>query len=703
MKILNNLSVRSKLYIILFPILAGALFFAWSLFHQASVRAAETKELSKLIEMSVRNAQLNVLLTQERQFGNLMLWFNETGERNELEKRTIDFGEACKKTDEIIGQITEIAQTLKIRKYDSKFRKMLEDYLARLDSIATIREQTKRFEPARDVQWGWYLSTMESAVNMLSMVSTQTQNSALARKIQTYEAFLNMRASTLSAASLCRHLFEHHEIPSRWFGDFVGHVRMKSQMSRTIELYATTDILEDWRGFQEKREIVLSDELLRWTSLLEKLSGDFNVHKDVEGLPGRWDSEEFVLYLGTLYEQRIPRLFDDLQGVLEADLRDRATAYINKLNADKNGILWIIAAIFALTLSSSYIIIQSIVRRIQNLHTRLEDISHGNGDLTQRLDADGKDEISAVSRSFNEFVENLIEILKQLSANNGKLDVSSRSLFKTTAVLNEISLKTDAGVRSVVDSGKELRTASHDMAEGSVEIANRANEAASAVEELSSSINEIARTCSEESKASEEARSEVRTAESVIQNLMEYTKEIGSIVDIIHDIAAQTNLLALNATIEAASAGEAGKGFAVVASEVKDLAKQSSEATGKITQQVEQIQAASKSTHGAMAKISQIVDSVNQYSNTIAVAADQQSAVTNEISRNVVGVSEKVNSLSEKARLSTELLEGIFQNLEEVEKSSAEILKVSQEVSDQSNELVSIEGEGREIIGKFKL
>lgn len=158
---------------------------------------------------------------------------------------------------------------------------------------------------------------------------------------------------------------------------------------------------------------------------------------------------------------------------------------------------------------------------------------------------------------------------------------------------------------------------------------------AAATEELSASIAEIAKQVSHAASISGEAEQKTEESIKTVSGLAEASNEIGNVVNLINDIAAQTNLLALNATIEAARAGEAGKGFAVVASEVKNLAGQTATATVDIKEQVESIQAETKSVVTAIEIIQSTVKQVSEISSAIAAAVEEQGAATNEISANV--------------------------------------------------------------------
>jgi methyl-accepting chemotaxis protein len=167
-----------------------------------------------------------------------------------------------------------------------------------------------------------------------------------------------------------------------------------------------------------------------------------------------------------------------------------------------------------------------------------------------------------------------------------------------------------------------------------------------------------------------------KDARETVSKLGVSSAEIGQVVKVINSIAEQTNLLALNATIEAARAGEAGKGFAVVANEVKELAKETARATEEIAQKIAGIQSDTQSTVKAIGEIGDIINKVNDISNTIASAVEERTATTNEMGRNV----------SEASRGGHE----IAVNIGSVARSAAETTKGAQSVKRAAEELVKM-------------
>jgi methyl-accepting chemotaxis protein len=187
------------------------------------------------------------------------------------------------------------------------------------------------------------------------------------------------------------------------------------------------------------------------------------------------------------------------------------------------------------------------------------------------------------------------------------------------------------------------------VSEASEHVASNVQTVATGADEMMASIKEIARNTADATRVATGAVKSAQATNDTISKLGQSSEEIGQVIKVITSIAQQTNLLALNATIEAARAGEAGKGFAVVAGEVKELAKETARATEDISRRIQAIQTDTKGAVSAIGEIGTVIQQINDIQTVIAGAVEEQSATTNEITRN----------LSEAASGSSEITKNI--------------------------------------------
>ena len=318
--------------------------------------------------------------------------------------------------------------------------------------------------------------------------------------------------------------------------------------------------------------------------------------------------------------------------------------------------LLIIAIVLAVLACIGSIIVgpRLVTRRIHILKNMLVSISEGEGDLTQRLNTDGNDEITAVAVAFNNFMNNLQRLITMVKADAQSLADAQYSLISAADATNTISGQQSENLDQIATAVTELSHALREVANSTeTQLANdEALASQEAVTQSTESITLMSGTISQ--------------ARHVIEELAKETTKISSLLGVIRDIADQTNLLALNAAIEAARAGEQGRGFAVVADEVRSLANRTQQATGDINtmlvnlnkgvdeavnsinsgaSQVTDVVDLSSALSERLLKVVEAVSGANDGIYQIASATEQQSQVVDSVNENI----SSLNTLTQKA------------------------------------------------------
>ncbi|PWB35351.1 methyl-accepting chemotaxis protein [Pseudomonas sp. SDI] len=327
---------------------------------------------------------------------------------------------------------------------------------------------------------------------------------------------------------------------------------------------------------------------------------------------------------------------------------------------DITGMTVVGLAIAALGLLVIWLLAHGIARPLRQMVSMLDDIAQGEGDLTRRLSSDRADELGSIARGFNTFLAKLQAMISQVVASVQKVSDSSEH----TA---DIAIRTNQGVHKQMAEIDLVATAVHQMTATAQDVARNATHAAQAASNADQAANQgldIVRNTSQSISALAE---EIGRAVGVVQNLARDSENINAILVAIRAIAEQTNLLALNAAIEAARAGEQGRGFAVVADEVRNLAQKTQQATEEIQQMIQQlqqgtrdvvrvmedsqgktdvsVQQAAKAAE-ALESITQAVSVINDMNTQIASAAEEQSAVAEDINRNVINIGQVANEVA---------------------------------------------------------
>ncbi|MBM9613713.1 methyl-accepting chemotaxis protein [Desulfobulbus rhabdoformis] len=346
---------------------------------------------------------------------------------------------------------------------------------------------------------------------------------------------------------------------------------------------------------------------------------------------------------------------------------------------------------------------QTIVTPINKAVMGLRDIAEGTGNLTTRLDVNSGDEIEELANCFNTFVKKLHNLVSEITTSLSSLRHSADDF---TSVSEQMSISSDdVSNRSstVASAAEQMSTNMHTVAAASEEAATNVTIVATATEEINSKVNEIADNTSKARQIAHKAVTKTDSASSRINQLGGAAQEISKVTETITEISEQTNLLALNATIEAARAGEAGKGFAVVANEIKELAKQTAEATLEIRERISAIQSSTGMTVTEIQEISVIINDVNEIVTTIATAVEEQSTSTSDITANVHQAAQGIAEVNTNVGQSSTVAMEISQEIKEVSQISSHLRENSAHVNQQAEELLSLVDQLQGIVNLFKL
>jgi len=274
--------------------------------------------------------------------------------------------------------------------------------------------------------------------------------------------------------------------------------------------------------------------------------------------------------------------------------------------------------------------------------------------------------------------EEMAKVLDQVNASATTLGSSAEEL---TAVSTQMAA-----------NAEETSAQANVVSAASEQVSKNVQTVATGVEEMNSSIREIAKNATESARVAGQAVTAADIANKTISKLGESSSEIGKVIKVITSIAEQTNLLALNATIEAARAGEAGKGFAVVANEVKELAKETAKATEDIGIKIEAIQADTRGAVDSIQQIGKVIAQINDISNTIASAVEEQTATANEMSRNVGEAAKGTAEIAQNITAVAQAAQNTTQGATNAQQAAGELARMATELQQL--------GAGQETTGK---
>ncbi|HHM05686.1 MAG TPA: methyl-accepting chemotaxis protein [Gammaproteobacteria bacterium] len=377
------------------------------------------------------------------------------------------------------------------------------------------------------------------------------------------------------------------------------------------------------------------------------------------------------------HEQRVAKVMADIKAVDDAGTASFAESVI------------VGVVISAGVLVFAWVMGGGLVAHLKKVSAALRDITNGGGDLSRRLPGSGNDEVGELVSRFNAFLDKIRSIIREVVTSTGQLSSSAEAL-------QTIVSQTHHGVDQQQREGEHLATAMNEMSATVQDVARNAAEAAQAAHQADQEAAGGKQVVTRTIDAFDALASEVERTADVIQKLEQDSDNIGKVLDVIRDIAEQTNLLALNAAIEAARAGDQGRGFAVVADEVRTLAQRSEQSTREIQEMIERLQT------GAQHAVSVMEESRGKAHDSVKQAAQAGEALE-AITLKVSTISDMNTQIASAAEEQSAVAEEINRNITNISNVAHEAASASQQTASASQELSKLAAHLQNLVGQFRV
>jgi methyl-accepting chemotaxis protein len=634
---LKNMKIGPKLLLLIFVPIIGLLLFGAMTVTDRYTNLRNIRETQTLVAFSVKAGALVHELQKERGLTAGHLKSEGAKFKNEL-------ADQRQKSDQQITGLTSFLQ-----ESDGKLAaigKGIENSNRELSGLKELRGKADTLTiPAGDAIKS-YTTLIRSYLDTIAVIPMVSKSREIAMNAVGYHAFISAKEVTGQERAVVNGGFAADKFDQELYLKVPSLIAAQNAYLDLFKKYADPTGI---KAYQERSTApsFKKVEEYRITALDKGIQGGMGV------APEEWFSTITAKI----------NLLKEVEDLLAANINNLAN---ESAGTAKNAMiisLVLTSALVIISLLLGLIVIRGITGPLQELVHMLKDIAEGEGDLSRRLPENSTDETGEVAHWFNRFISNIHSIISQASTTTVQVATASNQLHNTAEQIATAAEEVASQSSTVATASEEMSATSNDISHNCTlasDIANRASEmahsGANVVQETISGMQSIA--------------DKVRESSHTVEALGARSDQIGAIVGTIEDIADQTNLLALNAAIEAARAGEQGRGFAVVADEVRALAERTTRATREIGEMIKAIQ---KETGGAVASmesgvkevekgmdssrrsgeaLQQILEGINEVTmqvHQIATAAEEQTAVTGEISTNIHQITDVVQQTANGA------------------------------------------------------
>jgi methyl-accepting chemotaxis protein len=581
----------------------------------------------------------------------------------------------------------------------SEFSASMEEFATTLEQLATASannlELEERITQLRDVQVRYQTEAQEAMDNYQSMFAAQAEVQQSSRRFQKLHTDLSVGMkeyiddqSSISVKVMAKSYF----------------LKLKDAEMITSDALASSDSNTVQEAVDKNRKAVthlnyayrgLATQMPELKGVFDKSVAQFT--KDVGKKGGVLDQHNRYLHARAALYDNIANLAAEVDGAMATlnSFNETATNTLNQTLVEAGevfdeGVIKAIAigvAVTALAIGIGYHIAQSVRQPLNSTLRTLESLTQG--DMTQRIEVKYNNEFRRLGNHINTLADSLHNVLV-------KLNDASDNLTNTAADNEKTSSSAQEQLSAQREQTASVATAMTEMSHSVQEVASSAQSSLEKVHQVESASESGRQIMSSNISTINQLEERLNESVEAVSELQKMSSHIGSILDVIRNIAEQTNLLALNAAIEAARAGEQGRGFAVVADEVRVLAQKTTESTSEIETMISNLQSSSKSA-------GQVIESCMKDMERSVEQASSANGAMEEIQALIIEISQMSTHISQAAVEQSETTSDIAKNIEEINHIADSSYQAMSSIASTSENLTSLANQQGELVHRFKL
>jgi len=660
---LKNLKIRTKLFMMLAIPLIGLLIFSLWDVREHYLLLQGLIQSEKLTGLAVDVGKLSHEMQKERGYSSGYL--NAKGEkfRDELagQRKKVDV-----EIQKLQGSLAKSGDALDIVKGS------LNAANASIEKLQGMRTGIDALKLSGSESYAFYTELIGSYMDVVAAVATTSGEREVMRQATAYYGFVKAKEETGKERATLNAVLAADSLDQE---KFLRAVEILAAQKNYLDVFRKYGSAAALTAFNERASnpVFQKVEELRSAVLAKGAAESFGI------APETW----FAAITAKIDAMK------EIEDMLTKEILTTAGDLAREAKLALVLSLTFTALAIIVTCTLGFIIMLGITRPLSRMLHMLKDMAEGEGDLTKRLKVDRKDELGEVSIWFNLFVDNVHGIVSHLAGNTRQVSTSCDHL-------NATAIQIATAAEEVACQSGTVATASEEMSATSNDIANNCAQAAASSNRASDTAKGGAEVVQQTLLGMQNIAERVKESAQTVQSLGARSDQIGAIVGTIEDIADQTNLLALNAAIEAARAGEQGRGFAVVADEVRALAERTTRATKEIGEMIKAIQ---NETGGAVASMELGVQEVEKGMESSRKSGDALQNILNAINE----VTTQIHQIATAAEEQTAVTGEISSNIHMINDVVSETARGAHETAGAAAHLSTLASELQQIVGRFKL